>query len=87
MIRVIHPDGFIEVLNEERPELETLQKLVGGYIERVPPVLHNAAPRHVIVNEDGYDLGLQYNTKAMEMLKSAQSLFGVVLILDEGDLK
>jgi hypothetical protein len=86
MIRVIHPDGFIEVLNAERPSISSLQELVGGQVEMVAPWMHNATPRHVLINEKAFGLGLPENPKAMALLKSRQTLCGVVLILDANDL-
>lgn len=65
--------------------LEQMQKMVGGYIELVPPSLLDQTMvegRHVFVNERGRLEELPLNLKASLMLGSAELLVGPVLLMD-----
>jgi hypothetical protein len=56
---VLRPDGTRSVI-EGKPDLQTLQALVGGYIERVGRLSHY----EVFCNEDGKPKGLPVNYSA-----------------------
>lgn len=57
----------VHVGDKKGPPLETLQRLVGGYIERVK-VRYNDRVRDAYVNEDGILKGLSYNETATRLL-------------------
>ena len=68
MATYINTNGFeLDVFpnNGEKFTLEELQKLVGGYIERISMPDGKA----MYVNEDGKIKGLPYNIKATAMLE------------------
>lgn len=65
---VIHPDGTrVETRMKQKPELETLQQAVGGYIELVR-VRFEGRVRDAFVNEEGALTGLPNNREATAML-------------------
>jgi oligoendopeptidase F len=65
----IKPDGnSIYQLFEKEPDLETLQKMVEGYIQMVPnwPRFANMSCE-VYANEDGLYKNMDYNTEATNL--------------------
>lgn len=65
---IISPDASWEqIATDECPSLEAMQKIVGGYIERVKVRVMDIEPAFIsdmIVNEDGLSLGLDENPLA-----------------------
>lgn len=70
--KVIYPNGS-SVMLSERPSLDEMQKIIGGYIELVK--LERST---MWVNEDGIRLGLPRNEFASVV--SGQSIVGVVIL-------
>ena len=56
----IKPDGTEERIEAKKPDYEVLNRLVGGYIERVR-VRYEGRIRDCYVNEDGFRLTLEPN--------------------------
>lgn len=92
---VIHPAKRTVMVNhdaEKQPELETLQKLVGGPIEVVPTYLEaswareNADQIVLVVNEEGRLRGMQHNPAASELTPALPDIVGTaVLLMTMGD--
>jgi hypothetical protein len=54
--------------NTDKPTLEAMQKMVGGYIQFAPmPKGHKGML--IVVNEDGLGLKLPYNMRASELYR------------------
>jgi hypothetical protein len=69
---VVYPDGAITVHSHRgTPDLDTLQGLVGGFIERVS-IRWNGRVRDAYVDEDGLSKWLPYNHHATQLTKGTQ---------------
>ncbi len=66
------------------PQLDWLQKAVGGYIERIP-VNIGGEPYEVYVNEEGLIEKLPYNELASHIVNI--TLVGNVVIVPFGEIK
>ncbi len=66
------------------PQLDWLQKHVGGYIERIPVNIADK-PYEVYVNEEGLIQKLPYNEMASHIVNMA--LVGNVVIVPFGEIK
>ena len=64
---IVPVDGHAEI-RDISADLSTLQKLVNGFIESVPPF--PGAEWHAIVNEEGKFYGLPWNPGATGLLRS-----------------
>lgn len=64
------------------PDLETLQKAVGGFIEVVPVRSWNNKPAVIFCNEEGKNLGLPVNPHAP--LLAGDQIVGDIAII-QGD--
>ncbi len=79
-VTLIKVDGTQEVLTPgKKPELEQMQKWVGGYIE-VVHVTYNGHKCAMVVNEEGFLEGLPTNVRATEI--AGQRIVGDVFILE-----
>jgi hypothetical protein len=92
---IIHFDGT-ETVTEiaEMPELDVMQKIVGGYIQICPQTVH--VDPLFVVNEDGIAMGLPYNRVAStrysdlwlrkykwsELSEERLRLYGVVIVYE-----
>lgn len=65
---VIKSDGQTEVL-DHKPTLEEAQKIVGGYVEIANGGHFRGKGGQLIVNEDGLNKNLPYNTVASNIYK------------------
>ncbi len=92
LIPVEGPIEKIEIEKDEAKQLEQLQKLVGGYIERIKfrplaPFAHVGGRKidlvnpALIVDEDGRQKNLPYNLRASMMAQI--TLVGPVLVVEE----
>lgn len=65
---VIQPDGTEtrEIYTGDEPELERLQKAVGGYLEHIM-VLHEGRELHAFINEEGKLRGLDVSARATQI--------------------
>ncbi len=68
MITIIPPAGDIEIREGGEPSLDTLQSLVGGYIELVT-LEEEGCEVHAICNEEGLLKGLPFNPRAEERVR------------------
>ena len=64
---------------DHRPSLKEAQKIVGGYIELVKSTLD--ANKTLVVNEDGFPLGLKPNPGASELYLHS-IILGDVIVLE-----
>ena len=72
----IKADGKTEErIVSSAPDLEELQQMVGGYIE-VVWVRHKGRRTAMIVNEDGYRLGLSVNPRASQIYQATALFVG-----------
>lgn len=74
--------GTVTTHETDKITLETMQKAVGGYIERAYDFLSPARPHHTIdvwVNEEGLLIGLPYNL-SLATDYSLMPLHGPVLV-------
>ncbi len=79
-VTLIKVDGTQEVLTPgKKPELEQMQKWVGGYIE-VVHVTYNGHKCAMGVNEEGKRKNLPWNSKASKLY--GQTIVGDVFILE-----
>ncbi len=62
-----------------KPDLEEMQRIVGGYIEPLR-VCHEGHTRTMVVNEDGISLGLHVNHAASRI--AGRPIVGDVFILE-----
>lgn len=81
LIHILTPDGTgkvsVEVRSvEKQPTLEELQKIVGGWIERVE-VLFKGQERDMIINEEGLIKRLPFNPAATEYRTNWLTLNGL----------
>lgn len=83
MARVIRPDGSeIEVhLLDNQPKLEQMQKMVGGLIEPVRPIVGGGM---MLANEEGLILDLEPNHLASSL--SRRIIVGSVIILKDDEI-
>ena len=66
---VYKSDGtIIEKSYDKEPDYKVLQRIVGGYIERVS-CLKNGRQCDMIINEEGLLLGLEKNKQATQFFK------------------
>lgn len=86
-VLVITPTGGVE---DKRivAELDTLQAIVGGYIEAVTPNVEGVAGWHAYCNEEGKLLGMPANWHATRLARKAgwesdDVLVGTVVFLGE----
>lgn len=77
---IIKPDGTREEMRHEGkglPELEVLQKIVGGWIEMLPGgVTFEGRVRKAFVNEEGLLRGMPANPAATGMCRLQHRLVG-----------
>lgn len=95
LVTVIEPDGTVTMTQESNPNLERLQKAVGGYIPEIPDFkkYNNVRVNIAYCNENGLTEHLPYNIKAsqawVKYLKSTgvpfyplmTMLYGLVIIV------
>lgn len=76
---IIYPDGRTEAFEfkGDLPELEEMQKVVGGLIELVNPKKEDWI---LIVNEEGLLLELEYNDTATGLQAPSYFMHGNVLV-------
>lgn len=76
---IIYPDGRTEAFEfkGDLPELEEMQKVVGGLIEPVNPRKEDWI---MIVNEEGLLLELEYNDKATGLQAPSYFLHSNVIV-------
>lgn len=75
---VIEPNGPMTMAIMDEIDLQTLQNLVGGYIELVNmPEIDG----DMYVNEEGLLMGLEYNAKASDL--TGQYIVGTAVIVKE----
>lgn len=70
--------GFLDSVEIDTIDIDTLQTLVGGYIE-IAAFEIGGQSCSIIVNEDGIALGLQYNMIATGIYHHSK-LYGTVLL-------
>lgn len=75
----VHGEIVIEEA-DAAPNLETMKKYVGGWIELVH-VLHEGQRRQMIVNEEGRLLDLERNERATDIYWNAARARGVDLTI------
>lgn len=92
-LTIIRPNGTVEVQPiDAEPELEVLQKIVGGYIEVVPGFkLFEREPCIAFCNEEGKLQGLPYNATAtvlwgLQMHRRPDNIAGNVAIITGADI-
>lgn len=83
MAIVIHPNGAYHELTPDESDgtlsLESLQKAVGGYIERV--VIPGDSKRELVVNEEGlFDPNRTLNPLASTLAR--QPLVGIAVLVE-----
>lgn len=79
--QLIKADGTVTEIVPEKGKkftLQELQKLVGGYVER----LQLPGRAVMIANEEGYPMGLPHNAKASEI--AGRDIVGDVVVLPRG---
>lgn len=84
-IVVIRSDGTVKQVEcDEHPTLETLQSLIGGYIETVPVRIPVSDKPTMIVNEEGKLKGLPRNKAATKIarLYDGDYIAGDAVLLD-----
>ena len=84
MVHIKQGSDEIKLSVLKYPTLEKMQKMVGGYIERVT-CEYEGRRCDMLVNEEGLMNGLPYNAQASEYAQT--HLFGDVVILSDFDLK
>lgn len=79
---IYRTDGTSEVL-DHKPSLEECQKIVGGYVEIVHRTRFNPSFQgQMLVNEDGYPMGLPVNRKGTEIYGDPDfCIVGNILVL------
>lgn len=85
--KIVKTDGYVEDKEWPTvPSLEEMQRIVGGYIERVTAMSLTIEEEYeVIVNEDGLMLGLSFNEAAEGL--TGYTFFGDVLIFSGTPMK
>jgi len=85
--KIVKTDGYVEDREWPTvPSLEEMQKIVGGYIERVTArSLDIEEDYEVIVNEEGLVLDLAFNKAAKDI--TGHTFFGDVLIFKGTPMK
>lgn len=80
---VIKTDGTVEEVEQtQKPSLEQLQKIVGGYIEPVHGIKYQNRIATMIVNEEGKLNNLPVNRKATELFSDTFGPFVDVIVGD-----
>ena len=82
-ITIIQPDGTKTVTERNsaaRPQLEELQKAVGGYIEAVDAYLPEGTQAYA--NEEGLLVGLHQNPEGTKAVKWPYPIVGPVIICE-----
>lgn len=85
--KIVKTDGYVEDKEWPTvPSLEEMQRIVGGYIERVTAgALDIEEDYEVIVNEEGLMLDLAFNKAAKDI--TGYTFFGDVLIFSGTPMK
>ena len=85
--KIVKTDGYVEDKEWPTvPSLEEMQRIVGGYIERVTAMSLTIDEEYeVIANEDGLMLGLSFNEAAKDI--TGYTFFGDILIFSGTPMK
>jgi hypothetical protein len=87
MTHILHADGHQEPVDLGKKGylfLEEAQKLVGGYLQRVPiPMYTNPPFALMLVDEDGISKGLPLNHAATKLTGYTHTIYGSALIVTD----
>ena len=80
---VIHPNGTLDEVEYagREPEIETLQKLVGGWVEQIPAMVrYGGRLCRCYADEEGLLKGYPHNHTASRLVRQAFQIVGPMVI-------